>query len=441
MNSSEFKRRRKQLMRMMGENSIAILPTSPEQVRNRDVLYNYRPDSDFYYLTGFPEPEAVAVLIPGREQAEYILFCRERDEKKEQWHGSRAGQDGATEKYGADDSFPITDLNDILPRMLEQCERVFYAMGCNPDLDRRLSGWVNDIRSHSGSGLTGPIKFLALDHYLHDFRLYKSRAEVKVMRKAAEISSAAHRRVMQSCRPGLMEYELEATVIHECALRGAREQAYPPIVGTGGNSCVLHYMENDDQLADGDLLLIDAGCELEYYASDITRTIPVNGTFSKPQRQLYELVLTAQYAAIEAVKPGNNWNDPHEAAVRSITAGLIELGILKGDVDTLIKNGDYKRFYMHRTGHWIGMDVHDVGDYKIDGKWRLLEPGMALTIEPGLYIPAKSKKVAKKWWNIGIRIEDDLLVTKEGHEVLSKNAPKTVAEIEAEMAVSAHLLA
>ena len=434
MNANEFKRRRKQLMRMMGENSIAILPAAPERVRNRDVLHNYRPDSDFYYLTGFPEPEAVVVLIPGREQAEYILFCRERDATKEQWHGSRAGQEGATEQYGADDSFPITDLNDILPRMLEQCGRVFYAMGCNPDLDRRLSGWVNDIRTHSRSGLTGPIEFLALDHYLHDIRLYKSRSEIKVMREAAESSSFAHRRVMRSCRPGLMEYELEAAVIHECAIRGAREQAYPPIVGTGGNSCVLHYMENDDKLADGDLLLIDAGCELDYYASDITRTIPVNGTFSKPQRQLYELVLAAQYAAIVAVKPGNNWNAPHEAAVRAITEGLVELGILAGDVDTLIDNGDYKRFYMHRTGHWIGMDVHDVGDYKIDGEWRLLEPGMTLTIEPGLYIPAKSKKVAKKWWDIGIRIEDDLLVTKEGHEVLSKGAPKTVTEIEAVMA-------
>ncbi|MCF6282377.1 MAG: aminopeptidase P N-terminal domain-containing protein [Candidatus Polarisedimenticolaceae bacterium] len=434
MNANEFKRRRKQLMRMMGDNSIAILPAAPERVRNRDVLHNYRPDSDFYYLTGFPEPEAVAVLIPGREQAEYILFCRESDATKEQWHGSRAGQEGAIERYGADDSFPITDLNDILPRMLEQCGRVFYAMGCNSDLDRRLSGWVSDIRTNSRSGLTGPIEFLALDHYLHDIRLYKSRSEIKVMREAAEISSFAHRRVMRSCRPGLMEYELEAAVIHECAIRGAREQAYPPIVGTGGNSCVLHYMENDDKLADGDLLLIDAGCELDYYASDITRTIPVNGTFSKPQRQLYELVLAAQYAAIAAVKPGNNWNAPHEAAVRAITEGLVELGILTGDVDTLIEKEDYKRFYMHRTGHWLGMDVHDVGDYKIDGEWRLLEPGMTLTIEPGLYIPAKSKKVAKKWWNIGIRIEDDLLVTKEGHEVLSRGAPKTVAEIEAEMA-------
>ena len=434
MNAAEFKRRRKQLMRMMGKNSIAILPSSPELIRNRDVHYNYRPDSDFYYLTGFPEPEAVAVLIPGREQAEYILFCRERDEKKEQWHGSRAGQDGATEQYAADDSFPINDLNDILPRMLEQCERVFYAMGCNPDLDRRLSGWINDIRTHSRSGLTGPIEFLALDHYLHDIRLYKSRSEIKAMRQAAQISGHAHRRVMRSCRPGLMEYEIEAEIIHECISRGAREQAYPPIVGTGGNSCVLHYMENDDQLVEGDLLLIDAGCELNYYASDITRTIPVNGRFSKPQRQLYELVLAAQYAAIDAVKPGNNWNAPHEAAVLAITEGLVELGILKGDVDKLIEAGDYKRFYMHRTGHWLGMDVHDVGDYKIDGEWRLLEAGMTLTIEPGLYIPANSKKVAKKWWNIGIRIEDDLLVTKEGHEVLSRGAPKTVAEIEAEMA-------
>ena len=435
MTANEFKRRRKQLMRMMGKGSIAILPAAPELIRNRDVHYNYRPDSDFYYLTGFPEPEAVAVLIPGRKQAEYILFCRESDEEMEQWHGSRAGQDGAVDKHGADDSFPISDLNDILPRMLEQCERVFYAMGCNAELDRKLSEWVNQIRSHSRSGVTGPIEFLALDHYLHDIRLYKSRSEIKAMREAARISAQAHRRVMRACRPGIMEYELEAEFIHECSVRGAREQAYPPIVGTGANACVLHYNDNQDQLADGDLLLTDAGCELNYYASDITRTIPVNGRFSEPQRQLYELVLAAQAAAIAKVKPGNHWNDPHEAAVNVITQGLVDLGILKGSLKKLIEDESYKRFYMHRTGHWLGMDVHDVGDYKIDGEWRLLEPGMALTIEPGLYIPPNSKGVAKKWWKIGIRIEDDLVVTKDGHEILSKDAPKSVEEIEREMSL------
>ena len=434
MNASEFKRRRRQLMRMMGGNSIAILPAAPIARRNRDVDYRYRPDSDFYYLTGFAEPEAVAVLIPGRKHAEYVLFCRERDPEKEVWDGARAGQEGAVEEYGADDSFPIGDLNEILPRMLEQCERVFYAMGCHHELDKQMSEWISAIRSKGRAGVQGPLEFIALDHYLHDMRLYKSRSEVKVMRAAARISSRAHKRVMRTCRPGMHEWQLEAVMVSACAEAGAREQAYPPIVGSGANGCVLHYIDNRDELNDGDLMLIDAGCELDYYASDITRTIPVNGRFSAPQKALYELVLKAQEAAIKKVRPGSHWNDPHMAAVRVITRGLVELGILRGRVPTLIKNESYKRFYMHRTGHWLGMDVHDVGDYKVDGAWRLLEPGMVLTIEPGLYIPAGSKGVAKKWWNIGIRIEDDLVVTKDGSDILSKDAPKTVAEIEALMA-------
>ena len=434
MSQKEFAARRRQLMRMMGENSIAILPAAPVVKRNRDVEYHYRPDSDFYYLTGFPEPEAVAVLIPGRSHAEYVLFCRERDETKERWNGSRAGHEGAIENYGADDAFPIGDLDDILPRMLEQCERVFYAMGCNPDLDKRMSEWISQIRSQSRSGMHGPLEFIALDHYLHDMRMYKGHSEIKRMRTAARISAQAHMRVMRACRPGLKEYQLEAEFIHECACMGARFQAYPAIFGSGKNGCVLHYIDNDSELQDGDLLLVDAGCEYGYYASDITRTFPVNGVFTEEQRQMYELVLAAQEAAIEEVKPGNHWNDPHDAAVKIVTKGLVDLGLLKGRVQTLIKNEAYKEFYIHRTGHWLGMDVHDVGDYKVDGEPRLLEPGMVLTIEPGIYIPAGGKKVAKKWWDIGIRIEDDVLVTKDGYDVLSKDAPKTVAEIEALMA-------
>ena len=434
MNATEYKRRRRQLMRMMGEDSIAILPSAPVARRNRDVDYLYRPDSDFHYITGFAEPHAVAVLIPGRKQAEYVLFCRERDPEKELWDGSRAGQEGAQTTYGADDSFPIGDLNDILPRMLEQCQRVFYAMGCNPDLDKKMSEWINGIRTQSRAGIQGPLEFIALDHYLHDMRLYKSRSEIKAMRTAAKISSRAHKRAMTYCRPGMMEWQVEAEMEYECAKAGARHQAYPAIVGGGANGCVLHYIENKDELRDGDLLLIDAGCEFEFYASDITRTFPVNGRFSVEQKALYELVLKAQLAAIEKVRPGNHWNDPHMAAVKVIAKGLVELGILKGQLSTVIKNESYRKFYMHRTGHWLGMDVHDVGDYKIDGEWRLLEPGMALTIEPGLYIPAGTKGVAKKWWDIGIRIEDDLVVTKEGYDILSKDAPKSVAEIEALMA-------
>lgn len=430
MTRNEFKKRRRQLMRMMGSDSIAILPAAPVAQRNRSVEYPYRPDSDFYYLTGFPEPEAVAVLIPGRAHGEYILFCRERDPEQERWDGPRAGQEGAVAEYGADDSFPIGDLDEILPRMLEQCERVFQAIGCNPALDKRMSEWISAIRNQTRAGIQGPLEFIALDHYLHDMRLYKSPTEIKAIRTAARISAQAHKRVMKLCRPGLMEYQLEAEFVHECSFQGARYQAYSPIVGGGKNGCVLHYIDNKDELQDGDLLLIDAGCEYDYYASDITRTYPVNGRFTEAQRTLYELVLKAQEAAIAEVRPGNHWNDPHAAAVKVITKGLVDLGILKGRVSTLIKNESYQRFYIHRTGHWLGMDVHDVGDYKIDGEWRLLEAGMAFTIEPGLYIPAGSKSVAKKWWNIGIRIEDDVVVTKDGCDILTKDAPKSVREIE-----------
>ena len=433
MKQTEFKRRRRQLMQMMGPGSVAILPAAPEVVRNRDVHYPYRPDSDFYYLTGFSEPEAIAVLIPGRRQAEYVLFCRERDEKRERWDGPRAGQEKAVQEFGADDSFPIADCEEILPGLLEECTRVFYAMGSNPDLDKRLADWVNQIRGKSRTGVHGPVEFIALDHYLHEMRLYKSPLEAQRMRHAAKITSAAHVRLMQTCRAGMHEYELEAEFIHECASRGARFQAYPPIVGGGGNACVLHYVDNGDELKDGDLVLVDAGCEYGYYASDITRTFPVNGRFSPAQRALYEMVLAAQEAAIAKVKPGNHWNDPHDAAVRVITKGLVDLGLLKGMVPRLVKEQAYAKFYMHRTGHWLGMDVHDVGDYKVDGAWRELEAGMTLTVEPGIYIPAGMRGVPKKFWNIGIRVEDDVLVTSDGHEVLTRDAPKSVAEIEALM--------
>ncbi|MCU7846425.1 MAG: aminopeptidase P N-terminal domain-containing protein [Candidatus Thiodiazotropha sp. (ex Lucinoma kastoroae)] len=434
MLASEFKRRRRELMRMMGPDSIAILPTAPLLIRNRDVHYPYRPDSDFYYLTGFPEPEAVLVLIPGRKHAEYILFNRERDPIKEQWDGSRAGQEGACIEYDADDSFPIGDLDDILPRMLEQCERIFYVMGCNPQFDKRLSEWLNIIRCESRNGMQGPVEIIALDHYLHEMRLYKSRSELKVMRQAARISAKAHKKVMQACKVGMWEYQLEAEFVRECSHQGAKSQAYPPIVGAGANGCTLHYIDNKDKVEDQQMLLIDAGCEWDFYASDITRTYPVNGLFSTPQRQLYELVLAAQEAAIAKVKPGNHWNDPHDAAVRTITRGLIKLGILKGSLAKLIREEKYKAFFPHRTGHWIGMDVHDVGDYKVDGTWRLFESGMALTIEPGLYIPAGTRGIAKKWWNIGIRVEDDVVVTKDGCEVLTKDIAKSVTEIESIMA-------
>lgn len=433
MIAAEFQHRRENLMHMMEPSSIAILPAAPPSIRNRDVHYPYRPDSDFYYLTGFPEPEGVAVLIPGRKQAEYILFCRERDETKERWNGPIAGPKGAMHQYGADDAFPIGDLDDILPRMLEQVQRVYYAMGCNADLDRRMTEWLNQIRSKARTGIHYPVEFSALDYYLHELRLLKSQEEIAAMRTAAAISAQAHLRVMRNCRPDMAEYALEAEFLHECTTRGARHQAYTPIVGGGINGCVLHYEDNHAVLKDGDLVLIDAGCEHDYYASDITRTFPVNGRFSPAQRELYELVLAAQQAALAKVKPGHHWNEPHQAAVRTITRGLLELGILTGtprSIAKLIREEKYKPFYMHRTGHWLGMDVHDVGAYKVNGEWRSLEPGMCMTVEPGLYIAPHAKGVHKRWRGIGIRIEDDVVITEQGHEVLSAAVSKTVAEIE-----------
>lgn len=437
MDNKELQRRRKRLMDMIGSDSIAILPTASVYIRNRDVEFPFRPDSDFYYLTAYPEPEAVAVLIPDRADGEYILFCRESDAEMETWHGRRAGLEGARDIYGADDAFPIEDMDDILPGLIEGHERIFYNMGSDQNFDQRVLGWVNQIRDKARTGVVAPDEFISLNHFLHDMRLYKSRHEIKLMRQAAKISASAHKRAMQTCKPGMHEYQIEAELIHEFLRKGARAAAYPSIVGSGANGCILHYTENQDEIDTGDLLLIDAGAEYQGYASDITRTFPASGKFSTAQRQVYDLVLAAQLAAIEEVKPGNHWNDPHNAAVRVLTEGMVELGILKGDPDVLIREHDYTKYYMHRTGHWIGMDVHDVGDYKLDGEWRMLEPGMVMTVEPGLYLPAGTRGLPKKWWNIGIRIEDDVLVTKDGYDVLSKDAPKSADDIQELMANAA----
>ena len=429
----EFARRRRQLMRIMGKGGIAIVPAALEKQRNSDVHYFYRPDSDFYYLTGFSEPEAVAVLVPGRAQAEYILFVRERDPARETWDGKRAGPEGATSTYGADDAFPIGDIDDILPGLMERCERVYYAMGVHPEFDQHVISWVNTLRGQAKLGIHTPQEFVALDHLLHDMRLYKSRAELAAMRRSAQITVAAHVRAMRATRPGVNECEVMAEILHEFH-RNHADISYHPIVGGGANACTLHYHANDAQLREGDLLLVDAGCEYDYYASDVTRTYPVGGRFSEQQRAIYEVVLEAQEAAIAAVRPGNHWNDPHDAAVRSITQGLVRLGLLKGRVPTLIRSEAYKKFFMHRTGHWLGMDVHDVGEYKVDGEWRLFEPGMCLTVEPGIYIPAGSTRVPKRWWNIGVRIEDDVAVTQDGCELLTAGLPRTPAEVEQVMA-------
>ena len=427
---AEFARRRRELMDNMEENSIVILPAAPERRRNRDIDHQYRQDSDFWYLSGFPEPEAVMALIPSREHGEFVLFCRERDREMETWHGYRSGPEGAVENYGADDAFPIADIDEILPGLIEGRERVYYDMGRDPEFDRQVMSWVNSIRAKVRSGAQPPGEFLALNHFLHDQRLFKSAAELKVMRRVGEIAAAGHVRAMLAVKPGMYEYQLEAEYLHEFMRQGARSTAYPSIVGGGRNGCILHYVNNDQKLKDGDLVLVDAGAELECYASDITRTFPVNGKFSAAQQALYEVVLAAQLAAIEQVAPGKHWNQSHEAAVAVLTQGMIDHGLLKGELSELIETEAYRRFYMHRTGHWLGLDVHDVGDYKVHGEWRVLEPGMVMTVEPGIYVSPDDDSVASKWRGIGIRIEDDVAVTRKGCEVFTDGVPKTVADIE-----------
>jgi Xaa-Pro aminopeptidase len=430
MKQIEFKKRRKQLMQQVGSGNIAIIASADTRTRNRDVDYPFRQDSDFYYLTGFNEPDALAVFIPERKQGEYILFCREFDPKKALWEGAHAGLEGATQKYEADDAFPIDDLDEILPGMLENKGKVFYPMGRNSDLDHNLLIWLNEIRSQTRSGIEAPNELISLEHILHEMRLYKTEAELKLMRKAAKVSASAHVSAMQRVRAGLYEYQIEADIVHTLMQEGLRSVAYPSIVAGGKNACILHYTENKDKLKAGDLLLVDAGGECDHYAADITRTFPVSGKFSETQTLLYQLVLDAQLAAIKQIQPGLAWNMAHDAAVQVITKGLVELGILKGRVSKLIKDEKYKPFFMHRIGHWLGMDVHDVGSYKINNEWRILEPGMVLTVEPGLYIPVDCKGIDPKWTGIGIRIEDDVLVTANGHEILTDTLPKTIADIE-----------
>ena len=433
MKQNEFKKRRHLLMQQIGTGNIAIIASASSAVRNRDVHYPFRQDSDFYYLTGFNEADALAVFIPGREQGEYVLFCREYDATKALWEGAHAGLEGATTHYGADDAFPIDDLDEILPGMLENKAKVFYPMGKNGELDHKLLDWINHIRKQSRSGVTAPGELVSLEHIVHEMRLFKSSEEIKLMKRAAEISAQAHVRAMQYCQPGVHEFEIEAELIHQFMCSGLRAVAYPSIVAGGKNACVLHYTENADKLRKGDLLLIDAGAECDHYAADITRTFPVSGKFTEPQRLLYQLVLDAQEAALAEIAPGKAWNKAHEASVEVLTKGLVELGLLKGRVKKLIKEEKYKQFYMHRIGHWLGMDVHDVGDYKIKDEWRLLEPGMVLTVEPGLYVAADCQTVDKQWRGIGIRIEDDVLVTADGYEILTASVPKTVEAIEAVM--------
>src|SRR6478735_6705734 len=429
----EFARRRKQLMCIIGDDAICIVPAAQERLRNNDSHYPFRQDSDFHYLTGFPEPEAVLALIPGRSHGEVILFCRERDAEREAWDGARAGAEGAVRDYGMDDAFPIADIDDILPGMIEGRSRVYYHFGRDADFDVTLIGWVNHVRSQVKRGARAPHEFVALGHILHDLRLYKTRDELRLMRKAAKIAAAAHVRAMRTVRAGMNEHEIEAELLHEFRRQGAVD-SYQPIVGGGENGCVLHYHANNAPLRDGDLLLVDAGAEYQCYASDITRTFPVNGRFSPEQRAIYDIVLTAQTAAIDEVRPGRAFDAYHEAAVRVITRGLIRLGLLEGSLEKNLREQTYRPFYMHKTGHWLGLDVHDVGDYRIDGEFRQLEPGMVVTVEPGIYISPDLRKVPARYRGIGIRIEDDVVVTRGDPVVLTSDVPRDADAIEALMA-------
>ncbi|NND93164.1 MAG: Xaa-Pro aminopeptidase [Granulosicoccus sp.] len=428
---AELKRRRRTLMRIMGDHSIAVIPSARECMRSRDTEYPYRADSNLLYLSGFDEPDALMVLVPNRRAGQYLMFCRERDADKETWHGRRLGVEDAPDALGADDAFPIGDLDDILPGLLENKQSVFHTLGKDLAFDARLLGWLNKARSSRQREGGDPDTFISLDFHLHEMRVHKSRTELAALRRAARLTASAHARAMRAVRPGMREYELEAELIAEYRSSGATH-AFLPIVGGGANGCILHYTENNDVLLDKELVLIDSGAEVAGYAGDITRTFPVNGRFTDEQRTVYEIVLEAQLAAIEAIQPGNHWNDPHDAAVKVLTRGLRDIGVLKGKLPTLIKDEAYKPYYMHRTGHWLGMDVHDVGEYKINGDWRILEPGMVLTVEPGLYL-GQSGKVPKAYRNIGIRIEDDVAVTRDGHEILTDGVPKCVDDIEAFM--------
>ncbi len=425
-----YRARRADVLERIGAG-VAIVPTAPERLRNRDSDYLYRFDSYFYYLTGFPEPDAVLVLIAG-PAPKSILFCREKHPERELWEGFRYGPEAAREAFGFDEGYPIGELDAKLPQLIANQPALHYAPGMDPAWDARIMRWLNEVRALARTGVVAPTEIRDLRATLDAMRLVKDEYELALMRRAASISAGAHVRAMRVTRPAMVEYEIEAELLYEFRRHGSQFPAYWPIVAGGPNACILHYRENDKPLEDGTLLLIDAGCELDGYAADITRTFPVSGRYSGPQREIYDLVLAAQLAAIAEVKPGSPWIAPHDAAVKVLAQGFIDLGLCRGTLDTVLEKEEYKRFYMHRTGHWLGLDVHDAGDYKEGGDWKALRPGMTLTVEPGCYVrPAED--VPERFWNIGVRIEDDALVTAAGCEILTAGAPKLVAEVEALM--------
>lgn len=431
--TNPFQKRRQHLLSQMSSNSAAIIMAAPEITHGSSSAYRYRQNSDFYYLTGFPEPEAVAILLSGKESKhnKFILFNRPRDPAKEIWTGLRAGQEGACRHYGADESYSIDEIDQIIPEILSNISHIYYDMGNALDRDALLMDWLQLLGKRVRDGISEPVIFFGLEHMVHEMRLFKDEEELALMRQAAAISVKAHERALTTCRPGMNECELEAEILYEFIRNGCHTPAYTTIVGGGENGCTLHYIENNKTLQDGELVLIDAGCEYNYYASDITRTFPINGRFTPEQREIYEIVLQAQLAGIKEVRPGTPWPRIQETIISIITEGLLNLGILKGSLNKLMTARAYFEFYMHNSGHWLGLDTHDVGTYKVQGEWRRLSPGMVLTVEPGIYIQGNNPNVDPRWWNIGIRIEDDVLVTAEGCDVLTKNLPKTISDIEA----------
>jgi Xaa-Pro aminopeptidase len=427
--AAEFARRRRELMRMAGADAALVVAAAPRRMRNADAAWPYRQDSDFHYLTGFPEPDAVLALLPGRGRGEVVLFCRERDPGRERLEGPRAGPEGAVARFGVDDAFPVEDIDDILPGMLEGRARLYCHFGRENEFDARLLRWMRRLRAARGGGVV-PREFVALGHLLHELRLYKSPAELALMRSAAKIAAAAQLAAVRVAHPGAGEYEVEATLLQVMRAHAA-VPSYPPTVAAGRNACVMHYTENRGKLRRGDLLLIDAGAEIECYASDVTRTWPVGGAFSREQRALYGIVAEAQQAAIDEVRAGRAFTAAHAAATRVIVAGLCALKLLPGTPRTALQSRDYLRFFPHKTGHWIGLDVHDVGDYRVDDEPRVLEPGMVVTVEPGIYVPADDTRVPAKWRGLGVRIEDDVAVGTQGHEVLSASLPSQIDDVQA----------
>ncbi len=432
---SIFQRRRATFMQNI-RGGIAVFPAAPMAVRNNDVDHEYRQDSDFYYLTGFEEPNAIAVLIPDHKKTKFVLFVQPKDRAREIWTGWRAGTKGAKRDYGADAAFTIDQFNTEFPKLAAAADTLYYRFG-NPAFDQRLVEWMRYFQRERQRNGTHPNAVIDPAEVLHEMRLIKSADDLQSLRRAVDITAEGHLAAMRALKPGMYEYEIEAILRYVFRKHGSPRQGYEPIVAAGANSTILHYTTNRQRIEAGDLLLIDAGAEYGYFTGDVTRTMPASGRFTKEQAQLYQIVLDAQLAAIDAVRPGATFQDPHDAAVRVLVEGLLQIGLLKGKLKTILKEKKpYEKFYMHRTSHWLGMDVHDVAPYKVANQWRRLEPGMVLTIEPGLYIASDSKRVPTRYLGIGIRIEDDVLVTQDGAEVLSARAPKTIAEIETMMATS-----